>query len=56
MQGCEDVVAARDAIAAWSNAAMRACLLHRDTRTEAELLQPVLGAIGDCFDAISACM
>ena len=55
-QGSEDVLAARDSISAWSNAAMQACLLHRDCQAEAQLLQPVLGAIGGCLDAIIVCM
>ncbi len=56
MQGSVDVLAARDTIAAWSNAAMQACLLHEDCRAEAELLRPVLGAIGGCLDAVVVCM
>lgn len=55
-QGSEDVMAARDAIAAWSGAATRACLLHVDSQAEARLLRPVLGAIGSCLDAIVVCM
>ena len=56
VQGSEDVIAARDAISAWSNAAMQACLLHEECRAEAQLLRPVLSAMGSCLDAIVVCM
>ncbi len=56
MQGSADVLAARDTITAWSNAAMQACLLHKDCQAEAQLLRPVLDAIGGCLDAIVVCM
>ena len=56
MQGSDDVLAARDTITAWSNAAMRASLLHKDCQAEARLLRPVLDAIGGCLDAIVVCM
>ena len=56
MQGSEDVLAARDVVSAWSSAAMQACLLHKDSRAEAQFLRPVLVAIGACLDAVSVCM
>ena len=56
VQGSEDVLAARDAISAWSNAAVQACLLHKGSQPEADLLRPVLSAVGSCLDAIVASM
>ena len=50
------MLAARDAISAWSNAAVQACLLEKSSQPEANLLRPVLSAVGSCLDAVVACM